>query len=265
MLSAKSSALGGAGRAAVESVDSLYLNPAGIGLLNSYYFGSGYAYGSLSPGVARETFAFTLTDGTPGVMVPGSLGYRYHRVHMDQQDFKEHEFRAGFGRKLGNRFSVGAAYTNIRSEGDQGLVYRQNNADVGVLFMATEAVSFSLTGEGLIKQDAEIPVGLQRTSRWGLGTLFKLEQLLQLRYDVLSPLYAKVREDRFIHQVGLGLTMRGYFTVNLGFINDDVLENNWYTAGLVWEGPRLKLGYSLQNETRAGLGTRHLVDLWLDI
>ena len=265
-LSSKSSGLGGAGRASVESIDSLYLNPAAIGLLDRYYFGSGYYSGLSNMGAERETFSVTLTDGTQGVMLPGGLAYRYHRVGVGNVSYREHELRGGFGVKLTKRLSAGGSFTNIRSDAPNADSFRQNNIALGLLLGLTPNWGLAVTGEGLIEQDEKLPTELQRASRWGLGTSYQYLKILQLRYDVQSAVHEAVENTgRYSNQVGISLLMRGYFLVNVGFINDDIRGQNWTTGGISWEGPRLKVGYSLQSEDRAGLGVRHFVDLWLNL
>ena len=85
IVGARSSSLGASGRAAAESVDALYLNPAGIGLSQKLNFGSGYSAGRLTRDAFRETYSITSNDGTPGAFVPGALGYKYHRIRMGSQ------------------------------------------------------------------------------------------------------------------------------------------------------------------------------------
>lgn len=262
---AKTAGLGGAGSAAVESIDSLYLNPAAIASANRLYFGSGYTFGSLVPGVGRETFSVTMSDGSPGVAIPGSFSYKYHRVGIGDTTFKEQEFKAGVGFQMHPKVSMGLAYSYLKARSDTAGEHRQNNFDLGLLFKARENWNLSLVTEGLVKSKENLPEALRRQSRWGLGTQIDLMRILQVRYDLKSTLHQEANAGKLAHALGLSFILRGYFHLNLGATIDDVLGQSWRSVGIVWSGPKLKLGYSIQNEGKMGLGTRHLVDLWLDL
>jgi len=264
LVGASTAGLGGAGTAAVENIDSLYLNPAALASNTKLNFGSGYIFGSLVPGVSRETYSITMSDGSPGVAIPGAFGYRYHRVGIGEQTYREQEFRGGFALRLHRIVSLGLGLSHISSQGDVWQ-FRQKNADVGLLVNVKRQWGLSLVAEGLVKPKDNLPEALRRQTRWGLGSHVNVMRILDLRYDVKSALHNEVNGDRFVHRVGLGFLLRGFFQLNFGASFDDILEQNWLTTGVVFTGPKLKVGYSIQNEDRMGLGMRHFVDLWLDL
>ena len=265
MIGAKSAGMGSTGRAAVEAVESLYLNPASIALMRDFHLGTSYQTGFLGKDLSRNTYSFTATDASPGVLFPASFGYRMHSLNMAGQSAEEQEFRLATGLRLGKRLSVGLGGSYITSDVGGGRVFRQGNLHAGVLFALMSNWGFSLTADGLLDaSDKSRPEALDRPRQWALGTQYLMGRMLRFRWEALAPLEAAQRWD-FAHHVGVGVLMQSNFSLNLGYSVDDLLGQNWGSAGLAWEGPRLKIAYSFQRESRQELGTRHLVDLWLDI
>ena len=263
MVGAISAGMGGTGRAAVESIESLYLNPASLALIEEFHFGAAYQTGFLHQDISRNTYSVNLSDGTKGVMFPGSLGYRSHKITQGGESFKEQEIKIGFGHRLTERINIGLAYTYLDGEGRAGAAHKQHNVDAGALVGLMPNWGLSLTGENLIKRDENLPLAFQRPSRIALGTQLIVRSILVARYEVLTPLYEN-RSDLLTHRFGMGALLKSNFMLNLGYSVDDLSQQNWASGGLVWRGPRLKLAYSIQNESRQQLGNRHLVDLWLD-
>lgn len=264
MVGALSAGMGGTGRASSESIQSLYLNPAGLGLVEKFYFGAGYQNGFLGKDISRHSYGINFTDGTDGVILPGSLGYRNHNITEGSQEFKENEFKGGFGYRITPRLSIGAAYTYLDGEDSFGGEHKQHNVDLGVLVGLMPNWGFSISGENLLKGDEKLPTALKRSSRVALGTQAIFKNIIVTRYEVLSTLY--VEENQLLtNRFGLGILLKSKFMLNLGYSVDDLSEQNWSSAGLVWKGPRLKLAYSIQSEDRQQLGNRHLVDLWMDL
>jgi len=264
MVGALSAGMGGTGRSAVESIESLYLNPAGLALVDKFYFGAAYQNGYLQEGISRSSYGINFSDGTDGVILPGSFGYRSHKISDGSDDFEESEFRGGFGYRITKRVSIGAAYTYLDAEDGAGKEIRQHNGDLGLLVGLKPNWGLSVTGENILKKDNDLPRALKRQSRVTLGTQAIFKNIVVARYEALRSLYTE-KNQLLTHRFGLGIILKAKFLLNMGYSIDNLSEQNWASAGLVWKGPRMKLAYSIQNESRQQLGNRHLVDLWLDL
>lgn len=264
MVGALSAGLGGTGRAAVEPSEAVYLNPASIALMNKFYTGVSYQSGFTGADVSRNTYSVTMTDATDGIMFPGSLGYRRHFVSDAGFQYKEDEFKGGLGIRLSDRISVGLGGSYLKAEASNGIRHSQSNVDAGILVGLQPNWGLSFSGENLLKADEKIPLSLRRLSRFAIGTQYVFQRAVTFRYEALMPLHMK-NTQLLTHRFGLGVLMKGDFYLNGGFSVDDSTAQNWGSVGLAWRGPRLKLAYSLQRESRSDLGSRHLVDLWVDI
>lgn len=264
MVGALSAGMGGTGRTAVQSSEAVYLNPASLALMNRFFTGISYQTGFTQKDVSRTSYSLVLTDGTPGLMFPGSFGFRRNRVRSAGVEYSENEYRGGLGYRLHPRVSLGIGLSYLDAAGPALGVFEQWNGAVGALFGLTPNWGLSLTGENLIKPNEQIPEPLRRNSRLSLGTQYVHEHYLTLRYEVTSPLYVK-NSQYFGHRAGVSIGMTNDFALSGGYSADDALEQNWSSLGLAWIGPRLRVAYSYQNEERQGLGVRHLVDLWCDI
>lgn len=264
MVGAISAGMGGTGRAAVEPNESLYLNPAALALLRDFHTGFSYQSGFLAQDISRNTYSVTMTDATKEILFPGGFSYRRHNINGRGQRYKENEFRGGLGYRVTDRFSMGLGVSHLRALDPAGADVNQTNVDVGLLIGLRPEWGLSFSGENLIKGGEDIPVALQRLSRAALGTQYIYQRTFTLRYEALMPLY--LRESQFLgHRMGLGIGVQRGFGLNLGYSVDDSIGQNWSSVGILWKGPRLKIAYSFQNEDRANLGVRHLVDLWVDL
>ncbi len=263
MVGAVSAALGGTGRAAVESNESLYLNPAGIALLDGFYTGFFLQQGFVDRDISRRSYGITLSDGTEGLVFPGSLGFRRNTINQGSAQFKENEFKAGFSHRLTQRVSLGLGASFLRARDPDGIVYSQNNLDLGTLIGLMPNWGLSISGENLIKAESRIPHALVRNSYVAVGTQYILTGFFTFRYEALLPLYLQ-QQQYLAHRAGASITMAGDFHLNTGFSIDDSRRQNWTSVGVAWRGPRLKFAYAYQTEGRQGLGERHLIDMWLD-
>ncbi len=264
LVGALSGGMGGTGRAAVESNESLFLNPASIALFDRFYTGVSYLSGYTDKNISRNIYSVTFTDGTKDLLVPGSLSYRRNKINDAGRGITENEFRGGFGYRVTPRLSVGLAGSYLRAEAAGGVTWSQSNLDAGLLIGLQPNWGLSVSAENLVEADAELPMALRRPSRVAIGTQYVFERAITLRYEALQPIYVE-NSGLLAHRFGASFKMKGAFNLNGGYSVDDTLGQNWTSVGLSWVGPRLKLAYSLQNEGRSGLGNRHLVDLWMDI
>jgi len=263
MVGAVSSGLGGTGRAAVESNESLYLNPASIALLDGFYTGFFLQQGFVDRDISRRSYGLTLSDGTEDLVFPGSLGFRRNTINQGATQFKENEFKAGFSHRLTQRVSLGLGASYLRARDPNGAVYSQNNLDLGVLLGLMPNWGLSISGENLLKAESRIPVALVRNSYFAVGTQYVFTGFFSFRYEALWPLYLQ-QKQYLAHRAGVSITMVGDFHLNTGYSIDDSRRQNWTSVGVVWRGPRLKFAYSYQTEGRQGLGERHLIDMWFD-
>ena len=265
MISALSASQGGTGRAAVEATEAIYLNPASLALVQGFHTGFGYQTGFLSKDVSRNTYSVTLADATKDIMFPGSFGYRRHSINAQGRRFSENEFRAGLGYRLMPRLSLGLGANHLRATTSAGVEHNQTNVDLGVLIGLMPQWGLSFSGENLVdRSEVDIPEALRRLSRVAIGTQYVHEKSITFRYEALMPLYLE-NTQLLAHRFGLGFDLKNRISLNTGYSVDDSLSQNWTSLGFAWKGPRLKLAYSYQVEDRSSLGSRHLVDLWVDI
>lgn len=263
MVGAMSSGMGGTGRAGVEAQESLFLNPAGLALVEQFYTGFSYQSGFLQKDASRNTYGVVLTDAGPKTPIPGAFAYRRHSINSQGSRLIENEFRLGFAYRITPRVSLGMGGVHLIARDEGGSEFIQNNLDFGTLIGLMPEWGLSFSGENLVRPSGQRPQALQRPSRVALGTQYIFDRRITLRYEALMPLYVPGRQ-LLGHRVGLGLVARGRFYLNSGYSVDDSRGQNWASVGLAWKGPRLKLAYSYQEEQRQGLGIRHLVDTWFD-
>lgn len=264
LVGAISAGMGGTGRAGAVANETLFLNPAALTLFDRFYVGSSYQSGFLSKDISRNTYSLIMTDGTPDLIFPGALAYRRHSINSAGIHYTENEFRGGVGYRFSERINIGVAGKYLKAEQQNGSHYSQTNFDAGMLVGVLPNWGFSLSAENLVRARSTLPQALQRRSRVALGTQLILDRVITLRYEALMPLHTEKTQVSG-HRLGASVVMKASFLLLAGYSLDDATGQSWSSIGLGWQGPRLKLAYSMQNEQRAGLGTRHFVDLWFDL
>lgn len=254
---------GGAGRAAFDSVESMYLNPAGVSLNDSYFLAGSYLSGEISPGNTGSEYGFVAADGSKSNLFPAAFGYRYAKTKIHDQEVKTHLLKIAAAQVF-RKFSLGLS-AQRRSLESIGLSFNEEEyqMDLGALFSVNEKLILGLTVNNLLSQNMRVPSELKSLKYIGLGGYFVGVTNFSLRGDLLFPTELNP-EKRFIHQIGIDSKFYDEFHFRAGYELDDYYGQNSYSLGIGWEGPRLKLAYAFQQTVRKGSLNRHMIDLWLN-
>src|SRR5690606_34247688 len=99
---------------------------------------------------------------------------------------------------------------------------------------------------------------------FGVGLQYTVMEIIRLRGDVSQQTEANPNGRR-VHNAGLEFILENDFYLRTGLKNDDYRSETFYTMGLGWKGPRLKIAYAYQDETGDGHGSAHTVDIWMNL
>lgn len=259
------SAIGEAGRAAVDPGEAALLNPAGVAHLQRYFFSTQYGMSWHPVSGNMNQFGVLLADGSPGTIVPGAFSYVRRRTDphggpaVVEQDMQIAV--AGF---LGSSLAVGVAAHRLLQDIAGGETYEQTNGHVGLLFTPGESFGLSFNAYDVIPASESVPVGLRVTPTLALGTHVLLQEMFRFRLDLVRP--DKFNEGHRTN-VGAGLEtfFREDFAFRLGGLWKETADQTYLTTGFGFRGPRLSFDYTYQRDVRQSEGSRHLFDLWLPL
>jgi hypothetical protein len=205
-----------------------------------------------------------ITDAGEMTIFPGTLFYRQRHYKIIGEPVREHHYQLSIAGAITKTFAVGASAYKIKTDLPTGQDYNQVNGDLGAYWLAHPQWSLGAVFRGVAGSDdtaSWLPSKTLPSS--GLGTEFRFFEMFKIRYDI-SYFFEQNSDKRFLHQLGAEVRYESKLVLRTGFSQDDRLAQNRWTAGIGWEGPRLKVGYAFQKEQRQELGDSHSIDMWLD-
>lgn len=261
-----SGGMGNAGSAAVDAVESVYQNIAGITGLNHYYFGLSHFSRGLGNNSGWNEYGIVLTDASSGGAFPASAGYRYARFTLNSRPAVRTHWRVGAAHRTGNFSYGGTFHQSSTTSSESDFSEKENQVDLGLLWVLKDSLAVAMTAESILAENQDVPLFFRQRSELGFGVQYLFTKTLKLRWDIGYPINNN-KEKRIIQQIGVESGLAHEFKFRLGLEVNDYEAQNYYSLGVGWEGPRLKLAYSFQQGLRgSGSGdTRHFIDLWFNI
>lgn len=239
--SSVSSALGGAGVAAVSAGDISSLNPASLVFLFGYNFYSKYQPGEMAIGIS---------DNTMDAAVPAAV-YTYQK-----KDFKN--FKLTFAEPLAKRVALGVSlsyYQIMQNQKSSNLA----SADVGLTYLLRSNKALALVLYDVNKSPDTWPEDFQVHSKIGLGYHYVYKGFLRTRIDYLSGKNFQFNSGSWM--LGVENYLNRWTIVRLGYQENSNNINDLYTIGLGFDLPKFKLNYAYLTETIDNSQVRHSVDL----
>lgn len=259
------SAIGGAGRAAVDPSEAHLLNPASLGHLQRYYISGSYAYGGHESGGDFDQWGIILADGTFGTLIPGALSYHRRTTHLPTggRSYTEQDLQIAIGKLILPQLSLGLTghrlYFKSSSEGTEHI---QNNVHIGALYTPLPQLGLGFTVHDVLPADDNVPVGVQVVPTFGFGAHYMLQEILRLRFDLARPDKFNPGQRTNV-MAGLETYFHPKFAFRLGGEWKETADQMNITTGAGYKGPRLSLDYTYQKDLRSDLDGRHMFDLWL--
>lgn len=249
-LGAVSTATGGTGRGAVETIDGLYLNPAFIRDFKSQNFSYNYA---------SDVWALSMTDSGEDAFFPAGI-----QLLSQKTDFVDtQKFGLTLATPRWKRMVLGATASLVeyseKPAGIAGEKYRQGVVDLGMTIALGTKFAVGLVANKVSSSNVKLNEGLQLQKTMGLGLSYTMENFARFRADVESaPDY---KTDRLVYMVGLENFINDWVIFRVGFQNNKVLSKDFVTAGLGFAGPQFTLHYAYIADASNQTDQKHLFDL----
>lgn len=258
----QSTAQGGTGVAGLGSSESVFVNPALIPLIPGYEALGHYRDGQRDAGQNRNAWGATLMDNGSDVALAGTLSYLRLRDTGLAGDPAEGElWQAGFGKDFENRLALGASVYRLEYE-VTNRSYTQWNYSLGTVWMPVEGFVVGYVLSNLALPGGDTPAGIRQDLRQTLGTNIQLGEIARLRVD-LTRNERRNPDKKLDLGIGTESMTSKFILMRLGYRRELSSDLTFWTAGIGFNGPRLRVDYAFEkNQERAG-GALHSVDMTL--
>lgn len=258
-VSAISRGTAGAGRAAVESSDVAFQNPASIAYVRGYHFTTGISRLSSPLGVDQEELAVLLSDNFKETVVPTALGFVQKRDLGTDEGYVQRDIRLAVGNILYESTALGFGLT-YRQERSSLLNTQQLSMVIGSMIALTKSLGLALVLENALPITTAPEAREKLTPLTGLGLSYNLGKFLRTRLDFTSD--SSNSWNRPSVAVGVENYWNRWLIFRLGAARDAELEQTLTAVGFGFAGPRFGIHYAFQSvEMADGRDQRHSIDL----
>ena len=253
-------ALGGAGRAASDDGEQIFLNPAA--LVHGSPFTSSIVYegGREADNEKTDRLAIGLSDNSQDLVVSG--GYSYVRRTDEitgMPDVKEDFHQFALAKFVAKHVSMGGTFSYRVSDIDgEREKHDQWDVSVGTLYNPTPDFAVAAVVYNLASRDDEIPKTVQNLDQVAVGLHYIYLPMFRFRFDLVQQM-VRNPDAKMNYQAGIESKLKNFLVTRVGFNKDDLADRDFLTFGLGFDGPRLKFDYSYRKNLDGG--ALHGVDL----
>ncbi|MCB0348989.1 MAG: hypothetical protein KDD37_09130 [Bdellovibrionales bacterium] len=235
------SGMGGAGRAVLGALEAAYMNPAQLG-----YMSQNHIYGFLEDGEIRgqdeRKIGVMGLDTTTSDLFPGAITYTDVSVKTSAGTVKTKNYEFSLGRREYDQLSFGI--TLKRQEwsepGDSGA---DHDINLGITFVPIKELGLAFVTYNVLESGDE-----RAPRKYALGTHYIWEPFMKVSFDLA---YQELNSENSGMDVMGGVALPfGYVDLLFGFSSLATTNEEFFTTGFVWNGPRLSLAYSYQNGSK---------------
>ncbi len=255
--------MGGAGVAGGHPYEAAFLNPAALVEVKAKHFALQSHWNDTYNQPDQKQYSVILTDAGEMTLFPGSLIYRRRTSDLLNTRTREEQIQLSMAAGIATNWAMGVSAYKIKTDVFSGEDYHQYNADLGLYWAAKPSLSFGMVYRGVLGSKEVLWLPSQVIPNVAMGTEYRFLEMFKVRYD-LNYFLEQNSDHRLRQMVGAEVRYDTDLVLRAGFSQDERLKQNRWTAGIGWEGPRLKVGYAYQKEYRQKMGEVHSVDMWLD-
>jgi hypothetical protein len=267
---AAADALGGASLANPHAIESAWTNPAGLAMMTGTFADIQYfngnvdtqTVGTVTTNTELRQYSATITDGGGGAF-PGSLGYRQRTYEIGGDRVHERVIRFAAAIGLYPELVLGLAGYRVHTDPSWADKTDQDNADISLMYQLTPSLRFGAISRAVLGAKDNMYGPSRVMPSGGLGVRYNLGAALGVLADFTYGYEGNGTGQRLQSQVGLEYLHFSGLAFRAGYNDDDWRGETRVTGGVGWDGPKLRVGYSYQKETRREMGVSHTVDIWM--
>lgn len=253
---AASEAMGRSGRAAVGPMANHFLNPAMTSFTRGYNLGGAF---QMRPdgNNPNNLYAVSITDNVPNKRIAAGFGYVYSRTSYAQGETREHDFSLSASGLITQQISIGFLGRRHSLGGDAQANWTKHNVTFGAVYVPIEDLGIAFVAHDMLIDD-----DLDMLTVFALGVHYVYDRL-RLRLDISRQ--ELLNPDHEI-DYSLGLEAVGVYDLLLRFGGqwDNVNNKNYLTAGVGWDGPRLKAAYAYRRDLKEGDDSEHTLQAYFN-
>jgi len=250
-------ALGEAGRAAVNGIDSHYLNPAAIAFTQDYNVGATFQTARATLSDPVNTTSFAMTDNGPDKVVSGGFGYYYKRASFHDRVIIDQDFSFSLAGRFLQRLGIGFQGRRLFRMNSAAPGFTKHNFTAGMLVVPATFLGFGIVGYDLLNDD-----DLDMVPTIGIGSHLIIMDILRFRADVTRQ-EKRNPEKKGSLNLGMEIDAGEGFQLRVGGIWDNINSKTYWTSGVGWEGPKLCAAYAMKNNVAVTGDTAHTFQAWL--
>lgn len=257
-----SQAMGGGGRAGIESTEKLFINPAAAALGDGFEVGAHYRDGYWANKEHETAMGIVMLENDPENYLNGGFGYLKKFKTAPQLHWQEEFILASMGKTFATHWTLGASVYKLTQSVQRGPKYETWNGGLGLIYSPDTQLGFAYVLMNPVAAADSVPDDLKMHTQHSVAINFLFPELLRLTVD-----YTFFPESKFqgkgILQIGDELKFQDFFVLRTGFEMNNYSERHSLTGGIGFIGPRLKLNYSVAKPLKETNGAMHSVDLRL--
>lgn len=242
--------MGGAGVAAVSPLEAAYLNPAQLGFITKNHLHAFFLDEDMQD-LDNEKWGIAAVDTTTSSLFPGSFTFTNGELDAATGKIKTRNYELSLGRKEYEKVSFGI--TLKRQEWKEpGVNEADHDFHFGVTFAPIKELGIAFVTYNVLEDNKE------RTPRkYVLGGYYILDPNIRFALDLA---YQKEMNDNGNMDVMTGLAVPiGFVDVLAGYSKLSVINEEFFTSGLIWNGPRLSLAYAYRDGSKGSKS--HNIDI----
>ncbi|PWU13647.1 MAG: hypothetical protein C5B49_14285 [Bdellovibrio sp.] len=263
-VSSISAASAGTGRAAVEPLDTPFLNPAALPYSPGYYFGMGYSVLRSSNPQGSDVLALALTDNLPETVIPTTLAFVQEKHEENGTAGVRKDLRLGVGNFIVGRNALGLGLAYRMAQSEFTSTTQQLNMFAGTMVAINKELSVALVLENILPPSNATPEPDRLSPSTSLGLSYNFRTVMRAKLDVISE--GNNSFGRPTVAFGLENYWNRWLIFRVGVSHNSELAQNIASAGAGFGGPRFGIHYAFQNiQGPDGTDPRHSVDLSVPI
>lgn len=253
--------LGGSGRAGAEEGEESFLNPAA--LAHSADYTADFVYGD-DGRYDNETgyyWAVSFTDNNPEVVVPGALHFvKKLRSFKGHPDVEETFWQLAVGNFYHKQLAIGFSIYNLDLQLTGADSYQIWDGVIGMNYNPKGDFAAALVLYNVVGSPNKVPEHLRQPQKVMVGMSYLISDFVRTRFDLgrqvqLNP------DTKWQIQAGFESFINDFMILRFGYDSNPLREFEGATAGISFNGPRLKVDYAFVKNTKGEGGQLHSIDL----
>ena len=225
-----------------------------------YFYRGGYS----NPSERNRWLGISLQDNSENLVSTGGLLYgQEDRSFLNLADYKERRIQISLASFVRKHFSFGMSVYNIRRDVENDKEYEFYDGNFGFLWNPLPSLGVGLRYDNFAKHGtAGVPTHIRLRDQLTIGTNYVVMETVRARLD-LSQQMESNPNNRVDFRAGLESFFDAFFVLRFGFERAQLEDRKYYSAGIGFTGPRLRIDYSYRKNADYSGGALHSVDFRL--